>query len=95
MKIRREDVEHVAELARLHFEPEEVERFIYQLNDILTYMDRLSELDTSQVPPTTHAMDLSNVFREDLVEESLEAERTLANAPRASRGSFQVPRIIE
>lgn len=95
MKIGKEDVEHVAQLARLHFEREELERFIHQLNDILTYMEQLNELDTSQVEPTTHAMDLFNVFRKDDVGESLKADRALANAPHAARGSFQVPKIIE
>jgi aspartyl-tRNA(Asn)/glutamyl-tRNA(Gln) amidotransferase subunit C len=95
MTISKKDVEHVAQLARLHFERDELERFVHQLNDILTFMEQLNELDTSQVSPTTHAMDLSNVFREDRVGASLEPERALANAPRAWQGSFQVPRIIE
>jgi aspartyl-tRNA(Asn)/glutamyl-tRNA(Gln) amidotransferase subunit C len=95
MKISKEDVAHVAQLARLHFEDEELERFTNQLNDILTYMEQLNQLDITDVAPTTHAMDLFNVFREDKVSESLPVERALANAPHPSKGCFQVPRIIE
>lgn len=95
MKIRSSDVEHVAELARLRFDEEELERFTKQMNDILTFMEKLNELDTLHVPPTTHAMDLSNVFRQDRTRESLPQEDALANAPRSAQGSFQVPRVIE
>jgi aspartyl-tRNA(Asn)/glutamyl-tRNA(Gln) amidotransferase subunit C len=95
MKISREDVEYVAHLARLRFEEEELERFTLQLNDILNYMEQLSELDIKDVTPTFHAMDLYNVFREDEVLESLGAETALNNAPQSARGSFQVPRVIE
>jgi len=95
MKISKEDVEHVARLARLSFEEEEIERFAHQLDAILTYMDQLNELDTSTVEPTTHAMDLSNVFREDRVVASLEVEEALRNAPQRLGNAFQVPRVIE
>jgi aspartyl-tRNA(Asn)/glutamyl-tRNA(Gln) amidotransferase subunit C len=95
MKIQRSDVQHVAELARLRFDEEELERFTKQLNDILTFMEKLNELDTFHVPPTTHAMELSNVFRQDRIRESLLQEQALANAPRSAQGSFQVPRVIE
>jgi aspartyl-tRNA(Asn)/glutamyl-tRNA(Gln) amidotransferase subunit C len=95
MKISKEDVEHVAQLARLSFEEEEIERFAHQLDAILTYMDQLNELDTSTVEPTTHAMDLFNVFREDRVVASLEVEEALRNAPQRLGSAFQVPRVIE
>ena len=95
MKVTKNDVEHVADLARLRFNEEDLGRFTEQMNEILTYMEKLNELDTSDVPPTTHAMALSNVFREDLILESLDEESALANAPQAAKGSFQVPRIIE
>jgi aspartyl-tRNA(Asn)/glutamyl-tRNA(Gln) amidotransferase subunit C len=95
MKITKADVEHVARLARLHFGEEELERFTSQMDAILTYMDQLNELDTSHVEPTTHAMDLFNVFREDHVTESIGAEKALANAPHRLGVSFQVPRVIE
>jgi len=95
MKISRKDVAHVAQLARLHFEDEDLDRFTHQLNDILAYVEQLNELDTSEVAPTTHAMALLNVFREDTARESLPVNRALSNAPQPSKGCFQVPRIIE
>jgi len=95
MKIGKEDVEHVAHLARLQFGEEELARFTLQMNAILTYMDQLNELDTSQVEPTTHAMELFNVFRKDLVIESISLEKAMANAPQREGPSFQVPKIIE
>jgi aspartyl-tRNA(Asn)/glutamyl-tRNA(Gln) amidotransferase subunit C len=95
MKVTKKDVEHVADLARLRFDEETLELLTEQMNDILTYMETLNELDTSEVPPTTHAMALNNVFREDLIRESLDEESALANAPQAAKGSFQVPRIID
>ncbi len=95
MKISRKDVEHVAQLARLSFEEEELEQFTHQLDAILTYMDQLNELDTSLAEPTTHAMDLFNVFREDRVVPSIPVEEALCNAPQRMGGAFQVPRVIE
>lgn len=95
MKISKEDVAHVAQLARLRFEEKELEQFTHQLNTILTYMDQLNELDTSSVEPTTHAMDLFNVFREDRVVPSITVEEALSNAPQRMGGAFQVPRVIE
>jgi aspartyl-tRNA(Asn)/glutamyl-tRNA(Gln) amidotransferase subunit C len=95
MKVTREDVAHVAHLARLRFDEEALGRFTEQMNAILTYMEQLGELDTAQVEPTSHAMALSNVFREDEVRTSLPVDGALANAPRRSGSSFQVPRVIE
>ncbi|MGQ9653076.1 MAG: Asp-tRNA(Asn)/Glu-tRNA(Gln) amidotransferase subunit GatC [Thermodesulfobacteriota bacterium] len=95
MKINKEDVKHVAQLARLRFRENELEQFTHQLDAILTYMDQLNELDTSSVEPTTHAMDLFNVFREDRVVPSMTVEEALSNAPQRMGGAFQVPRVIE
>ena len=95
MKISREEIEHVANLARLRFGGAELEKFTDQLNTILTYIDKLNELDTSEVEPTYHVLDLVNVFREDQVQPSLPRETALANAPERADGFFQVPRIIE
>ena len=94
MKINKEVVEHVASLARLEFEDEEKEMYIKQLNSILTYMEKLNELDSTDVPPTSHAISLTNVFREDVVIESLERDKSLDNAPESDRGYFKVPKII-
>ncbi|MEE9612284.1 MAG: Asp-tRNA(Asn)/Glu-tRNA(Gln) amidotransferase subunit GatC [Desulfatiglandales bacterium] len=95
MKIDRKVVENVANLARLEFDEEEKELYVAQLNSILTYMEKLDKLDTTEIPPTSHAINLANVFREDLVIESLGREKSLDNAPEADRGFFKVPKIIE
>ncbi|MFH0872813.1 MAG: Asp-tRNA(Asn)/Glu-tRNA(Gln) amidotransferase subunit GatC [bacterium] len=95
MKISREEVEHVANLARLRFDEGEMEKFTHQLNAILTYIDKLNELDTSGVEPTYHVLDVVNVFREDQVQPSLPKEIALGNAPERAEGFFKVPRIIE
>ena len=93
--ITREDVEHVAELARLALTAAEKEQFIAQLNHILTYIGKLNELDTAGVEPTSHVIPLSNVLREDEVRPSLAREMVLQNAPEESHSFFKVPRIIE
>ena len=95
MKIRVKDVEYVARLARLTLSDEEKDEFAVQLNEILTYMDKLNELDTKDVEPTSHVIPLKNVFRPDEVRESLPREPFLRNAPEAEKGSYKVPRIIE
>lgn len=95
MGITRSDVEHVAQLARLSFKEEELERLTKELNSILTHMEQLRQVSTQGVKPTSHAMELFNVFREDEVLPSLETDRVLANAPKRWGESFQVPRVIE
>ncbi|MDI6789714.1 MAG: Asp-tRNA(Asn)/Glu-tRNA(Gln) amidotransferase subunit GatC [Thermodesulfobacteriota bacterium] len=94
MKISREDVQHVAKLARLSFSKEDIELFTNQLNQILTYMDKLNELDTAHVELTHHALAITNAFREDAIRPSVSNEKSLANAPAKANGSFTVPRII-
>jgi aspartyl-tRNA(Asn)/glutamyl-tRNA(Gln) amidotransferase subunit C len=93
--ITREDVEHVAELARLELTVEEKETFIPQLNAILSYFEKLNELDTTGVEPTSHVIPMANVFREDEVKPSLDRTHVLHNAPEESHFFFKVPRIIE
>jgi aspartyl-tRNA(Asn)/glutamyl-tRNA(Gln) amidotransferase subunit C len=93
--ITREDVEHVAELARLELTAAEKERFIAQLNSILTYIDELNELNTVDVEPTSHVIPMSNVLRNDEVRPSLDCAKVLHNAPEESHFFFKVPRIIE
>ena len=94
MKITPEEITHVANLARLRLSPEEVEAMARQLDDILTYVAKLNELDTEGIIPTTHAISIVNAFREDEVKPSLERERALANGPRQNGESFVVPRVI-
>jgi aspartyl-tRNA(Asn)/glutamyl-tRNA(Gln) amidotransferase subunit C len=93
--IAREDVEHVAELARLELTAAEKEEFIAQLKSILTYIEKLNELDTRDVEPTSHVLPMSNVCRDDEVRPSLDRPEVLRNAPEEAHFFFKVPRIIE
>lgn len=95
MKITLKEVEHVARLARLELTTEEKERMRAQLDSILSYIDKLSELDTTAVEPTSHVLPMTNVFREDKVTPSLSQEEVLANAPDRHDLFFRVPRILE
>lgn len=95
MKITKEEVEHVARLARLELTEEEKERMRAQLDSILQYMEKLNELDTAGVEPTSHAIPMVNVMREDELRPCLPQEEALANAPDRQDLFFRVPRIIE
>lgn len=94
-RIRREDVEHVARLARLALSEDEKNLFLEQLNDILDATAKLQELPTHDVPPTPHAVPLQNVWRSDERRPSLAKEKALQNAPHEEDGYFWVPRILE
>jgi len=94
MALTREEVLHVAQLARLSLEPAEVELFTRQLNDILAYVEKLQELDTAGVSPMAHVTPVFNAFREDEVKTGLPRDQALENAPGREEGSFVVPRII-
>jgi aspartyl-tRNA(Asn)/glutamyl-tRNA(Gln) amidotransferase subunit C len=93
--IDRKDVEHVARLTRLALTEAELERMREQLNSILAHLDTLRAVDTTGVEPTSHAVDIVNVMREDVVEPCLPQDAVLANAPDRSGELFRVPRIIE
>jgi aspartyl-tRNA(Asn)/glutamyl-tRNA(Gln) amidotransferase subunit C len=93
--ISRQDVEHVARLARLALSEAELERMRAQLTAILAHIDTLRALDTEQVEPTSHAVPLENVMRDDEPRPCLPQEAMLANAPDRSTDFFRVPRIIE
>lgn len=95
MKLTAQEVEYVAHLARLEITPQEKEKFTAQLNDILLYIDKLNELDTKGVEPMSHAIGVTNAFREDKVAASIGTEKTLANAPDARGELFRVPKVIE
>ncbi len=95
MSINISDVEHVAKLARLDLSEEEKEMFTAQLSAILKYAEKLNELDTENVEPTTHVLHVSNVMREDEVKESLPIEKVLRNAPDDEDGQFKVPAVLE
>ncbi|MGA1845236.1 MAG: Asp-tRNA(Asn)/Glu-tRNA(Gln) amidotransferase subunit GatC [bacterium] len=94
-KITRKQVEYVAHLAYLELSEEEKELFTHQLDSILAYMDKLNQLDTTGIEPTSHVLPMTNVFREDEVQDSLPLEDALANAPDRKDGFFRVPRVIE
>lgn len=94
-KITSAEVEHVARLARLELSEPEKERMRSQLDAILTYIDKLRGLDTAGVEPTSHAIPVLNVMREDEVRPCVPAEEMLANAPEREGNFFRVPRIIE
>jgi len=88
-------VEHLARLARLALTEEEQRRFAGQLDGILAYVERLNELDTSGVEPTSHVLAINTVVREDAPRESLPREEALGNAPDGTGSFYRVPRIIE
>jgi aspartyl-tRNA(Asn)/glutamyl-tRNA(Gln) amidotransferase subunit C len=94
MKISKKQVEHVAHLARLTLTEEELDRMTGQLDNILSYVEKLDELDTSTVVPTSHVFSVCNAFREDIVKESLSRDDALMNAPQHDGETFLVPRII-
>lgn len=95
MGITVQDVEHVANLARLNLSAEEKERYAGQLDAILKYADKLNELDTTDIEPTSHVLPLANVMREDEVRPSWPIEQVLANAPDEEDGHFKVPAVLE
>jgi len=95
MSIKVKDVEHVANLARLELSAAEKEQFAEQLSAILAYAEKLSELDTDGVEPTSHVLPLYNVMREDEVRESLPIEKVLANAPEEEDGHIKVPAVLD
>ena len=95
MAISVKDVEYLAHLARVELTPEELESFTGQLDEILTYVEKLKSVPTEGVPPTSHVLSLSNVFREDAVGASLSADEALANAPSREGPFFKVPKIID
>lgn len=94
MSVTKKDVEHIAELARLKFNDDELNNFTDQLNEILTYVEKLNELDTGNVRPLSHPVEGENVFREDLVKPSVKREEALKNAPESSEEFFKVPKVI-
>lgn len=89
------DVSYVARLAHLELGAEEFERFAGQLGDILKYMEKLKELDVSDVEPTMHGHGRVNAFREDTVTESIDRDAVLANAPQRIGNEFLLPKIVE
>ena len=95
MAVTVDDVRRVAGLARLQFSSDEEEKLVLELNRILQYMEKLNELDTDGVEPTSHVAPVANAFREDEPEEFAHVEELRAQAPEMVEGYYKVPRIIE
>ncbi len=95
MAIDREQVLHIARLARLHISEDDVEAYRGQLAQILDYVEALHEVDTTDVEPTTHAVDLVMHLREDTAESRLTREEVLQNAPAVEDAQFRVPKVVE
>ena len=94
-KIDEAQVRKVAKLARLELSEAEVKEFTGQLSAIIDYVERMNELNTGGIEPLAHCLPINNVFREDIVKESLGTEKTLANAPQRDGAFFKVPKILE
>mgnify|MGYP001163248306 CR=1 FL=1 len=95
MPISRDDVKHIAHLARLGLTEEEISHFQGQLESILEYVDKLKTVDVSRVEPMTHVLDLKNVYRKDSVMPSIDPQTVLKIAPAAQGQFYEVPKVIE
>jgi len=95
MAIDKNTLEYVAHLARIELQPKELEKLSGQLKEIIGFIDRLSELDTAKIDPTSHILPISNVLREDRKKSSFPAAKALQNAPALCGDFFSVPKVIE
>ena len=94
MKIPYSELEKVAHLARLRLSDAELEQMTKQLDNILSYIEKLNEIDTANISPTSHVLSISNAFRDDIVEKSLDVSDVLKNAPEKIDDLFLVPKIL-
>ncbi|MGD2186408.1 MAG: Asp-tRNA(Asn)/Glu-tRNA(Gln) amidotransferase subunit GatC [Desulfobacterales bacterium] len=94
MKITKEEVLYVARLARLDLDEKSIDTFAGQIDEILGYIEKLNKVDTKDIKPTSHAIFLSNAFREDKERKHLDRDLALANAPESEDGSFVVPKVV-
>lgn len=94
MAVTKEDVKYIADLAKLKFSDEELDKFTSQFNGILQYIETLNEVDTENVEPMSHPLDKENVFREDVPVPGSTTEDALKNAPATDGTFFIVPKII-
>ncbi len=95
MKITKEIIEYVAHLARLELEPREISLYTQQIDNILQHMDTLNAVNTENIEPTSHAVPVECVLREDIVKDSFAVDDSLRNAPERTASFFKVPPIIE
>ncbi len=94
MSVTKKEVEHIANLSKLKFREAELENFTVQMNQILTYMEKLNELDTENVEPLSHPVPDKNIFRKDEPQKSVSREDALKNAPDHNDEFFKVPKVI-
>jgi aspartyl-tRNA(Asn)/glutamyl-tRNA(Gln) amidotransferase subunit C len=94
MKVDKEVMKKIETNARLNLSEEEREKFMAQINDVLDYFDKIKEANTDDVEPSFHPMAIKNVFREDVVEESLTQEEALVNAKHKKDGFFKGPKVV-
>jgi aspartyl-tRNA(Asn)/glutamyl-tRNA(Gln) amidotransferase subunit C len=94
VKITKAEILHVAHLARLELDEAAIARFADQIGTVLAHVDQLQRVDTEGVPPTSHAISLTNAFREDEPHAHLDRDAALANAPEQEDGSFVVPKVV-
>ncbi len=95
MAITKDDVVYISKLSRISMSEKEIASFTSQLDSILEYMKKLNELDTDNIKPTSHVLDVNNVVRKDEVVENSDREEILSNAPDLDNNFFRVPKIIE
>ena len=95
MKINDDLVQHIAHLARLEFQGEELKAIKGDMQNIISFMDKLSELDTDEVEPLIFMSDEVNVLREDLVEKTVTSEQALKNAPKKDSDYFRIPKVLD
>ncbi len=95
MSLTREQVEYIAELAKLSLTDAEVERYTDQLSAVLDYASQLEKIDTDNIPPTASVLPLTSVMREDVVRPSLPRDQAVANAPDAVDGQFRVDAVLD
>ena len=95
MALDKEAVAHIARLARIRLQPEELEPLASELSQILTWVEQLGEIDTADVPPMASVAEIGLPMRDDVVTDGARPEAVLGNAPRSARGFFAVPKVVE
>lgn len=95
MSLTKQEVEHISRLARLELSDTEKEEYTGQLNEILSFVEKLNQLDTTGIEPTAHAIEVQNVFRKDEIKPPMDPELALSNAPDRVDNYFKVPKILE
>jgi len=94
MAVTKDDVKKIAELARLEYNDIELDNYTKEMNKVLEYVDKLNEINTKNVQPLSHPIENENIFREDVLKESVSTEKALKNAPNKTLEHFKVPKVI-